>query len=402
MDTSKLDEPTHLPFATRMSGVEGSAIREMIKLSARPGIISFAGGVPAPELFDLEGLEQAAQQAFGTSATTALQYGATEGLTLLRERLCELMGSRGMQPALENLMVTTGSQQGIDLVGKVLLDPGDAVLLEQPTYLSTIQIMRLHQAKLIGIPLDAQGVVVEALERLIIEHRPKLIYLVPTFANPSGKVLPLERRRRVLELIAQYKVFILEDDPYSELYFDQPSPHSLIALSQDFPQARPYLIHTSSLSKIVSPGLRVGWIVASNQVLSRVVIAKQGADAHSSTLAQTIAAHYLHSGRLGQRLTLTRSAYRQRAAVMQTALIQHLGQVLEFDPPSGGMFIWARFKDGRDAGTTALKAVEHNVTFVPGESFFPTHPDRSTLRLSFATPTPQQIEQGVRQLTQAL
>jgi 2-aminoadipate transaminase len=252
-----------LQFATRLNNVETSAIRELFKLLGKPGIISFAGGFPDPAMFDVEGIREAVNAALTEEAGATLQYGATEGHNPLREQLAAFMGAKGVQDlAPDQLIVTTGSQQGLDLLGKTMISPGDKVIVEGPTFLATIQCFRLYGAELISAPIDANGVQVDKLEALIAEHKPKFVYLIPTFGNPSGAMLSLERRKRVLELAVQYQTLIVEDDPYGDLYFNDAPPPSLLALSAGVPGSRELLAHCGSLSKVLSPGLRVGWMIA--------------------------------------------------------------------------------------------------------------------------------------------
>ena len=271
-----------MQFADRLNNVETSAIRELFKLLGKPGIISFAGGFPDPALFDVEGLRESTAAVLATNPGPVLQYGATEGYPALREQLSRLMQAKGAAVAPEGLIVTTGSQQALDLIGKTMINPGDKVIVEAPTFLATIQCFRLYGAHLIGAPIDANGVDVDKLEQLVAEHRPKLIYLIPTFGNPSGATLSLERRKRILELAVRTQTLVVEDDPYGELYFDQAPPPSLLALSAQVEGSRDYLAYCGSLSKILSPGLRVGWLIAPEALLARATMCKQFSDAHTS------------------------------------------------------------------------------------------------------------------------
>ena len=391
-----------MEFATRLQNVETSAIRELFKLLGKPGIISFAGGFPDPSLFDAQGIRASADAVLSDHPAAVLQYGATEGFGPLREALSGFMATKGAQVTSDGLIVTTGSQQALDLIGKTMISPGDKVIVEAPTFLATIQCFRLYGADLIGAPIDANGVRVDVLEQLIVEHKPRLVYLIPTFGNPSGATVSLERRRRVLELAARTGTLVVEDDPYGELYFGEPPPPSLLALSASIPGSRDWLAHCGSFSKILSPGLRVGWLIAPSELLSRATMCKQFSDAHTSNLTQAIAAHYLGLGRLGPTLDLVRRSYAQRAQVMAQCLRKELGDAITFNEPHGGMFFWARLTAGRDAGEFAKRAIDKLVAFVPGVPFFPQQPDRSSLRLSFATADLAKIEEGIARLGQAL
>ena len=397
-----------LPFASRLDNVETSAIRELFKLLGKPGIISFAGGFPDSAMFDVEGLREASQKALAEEPGAALQYGATEGFDPLRAQLAAFEQSKGVQ-GLEpqQLIVTTGSQQALDLIGKTMIDPGDKVIVEGPTFLATIQCFRLYGADLVSAPIDADGVQVDKLEALIREHKPKFVYLIPTFGNPSGALLSLERRRKVLELAVRYQTLIVEDDPYGDLYFTpQPPPPSLLALSKEVAGSRDWLAHCGSMSKVLSPGLRVGWLVAPQELLAKATMCKQFSDAHTSTFAQATAAQYLKSGRMPDTLKRVREVYAERAQAMGESLKRELGDAIEFTQPQGGLFFWARLtgKGGKisDAGEFAKRAIEKGVAFVPGAPFFAKEPDRSSLRLSFATADVGKIREGVARLGSAL
>ena len=396
-----------LQFADRLNNVETSAIRELFKLLGKPGIISFAGGFPDSALFDVDGIRAASNAALDEEPGAALQYGATEGYQPLREQLAAFMASKGAQDvAPENLIVTTGSQQALDLLGKTLISPGDKVIVEGPTFLATIQCFRLYGAELISAPIDADGVQTDVLEQLIAEHKPKFVYLIPTFGNPSGALLPLERRKKVLELAVKYHTLVVEDDPYGDLYFGEAPPPSLLALSAQVPGSRELLAHCGSLSKVLSPGLRVGWMIAPPELLAKATMCKQFSDAHTSTFAQATAAQYLQAGRMPATLAKVRAVYAERAQVMGDALRQELGDAIAFVQPQGGLFVWARLTGVggkvQDGNVFAKRAIDQGVAFVPGTPFFCAQPDNATLRLSFATVGVDKIREGVQRLGQAL
>jgi 2-aminoadipate transaminase len=388
-----------LPFATRLNNVETSAIREIFKLLGKPGIISLAGGFPDAALFDVDGIREASVRALADNPGAVLQYGATEGHNPLREEIAKYMGGKGAKVEPTGLITTTGSQQALDLIGKTMISPGDKVIVEAPTFLATIQCFRLYGADLVGAPIDADGVKVDVLEQLIIEHKPKLIYLIPTFGNPSGAMLSLERRKRVLELAVQHKVLVVEDDPYGELYFNAPPPPSMLALSDSIPGSRDWLAHCGSLSKVMSPGLRVGWLIAHPELLAKATMCKQFSDAHTSNLAQATAYEYLKMNRMQAALAKVRPAYAERAQALCANLKKVLGDGIEFAVPQGGMFVWARLTaPGADAREFAKQAIERGVAFIPGTPFFAVNPDHATLRLSFATSDIAKIEEGVARL----
>ena len=395
-----------LQFASRLNNVETSAIRELFKLLGKPGIISFAGGFPDPAMFDVEGIKEAANKALTAEPGAALQYGATEGYQPLREQISAFMGTKGATVAANELIVTTGSQQALDLLGKTMISPGDKVIVEGPTFLATIQCFRLYGAELVSAPCDSHGVKTDELEKLIVEHKPKFVYLIPTFGNPSGALLNLERRKKVLELAVKYNTLVVEDDPYGDLYFGAPPPPSLLALSASVPGSRDLLVYCGSLSKVLSPGLRVGWMVAQPELLANATMCKQFSDAHTSTFAQATAAQYLKAGRMPATLDNVRKVYAERAKVMGEALMRELGDAVESTQPQGGLFFWARLtgKGGKlqDAGEFAKRAIEQGVAFVPGVPFYAANPDTATFRLSFATADVGKINEGMARLGKAI
>ena len=395
-----------LPFADRLNNVETSAIRELFKLLGKPGIISFAGGFPDSAMFDVDGIQAAVNQALKDEPGMALQYGATEGYGPLREQLAAFMGTKGVDVVPEGLIVTTGSQQALDLLGKTMIGPGDKVIVEGPTFLATIQCFRLYGAEVISAPIDAHGVKTDELEQLMAEHKPKFVYLIPTFGNPSGATLSLERRKKVLELAVKYNTLIVEDDPYGDLYFDAPPPPSILSLSKDVPGSRDLIAHCGSMSKVLSPGLRVGWMIGPAELLAKATMCKQFSDAHTSTFAQATAAQYLKAGRMPATLARVRKVYGERALAMGAALKRELRDAVEFTQPQGGLFFWARLTGAggktQDAGEFAKKAIEQGVAFVPGAPFYASQPDVATFRLSFATADVAKIEEGVGRLGKAL
>ena len=395
-----------LQFASRLKNVETSAIRELFKLLGKPGIISFAGGFPDPAMFDVAGIQAAATKALSEEPGAALQYGATEGYQPLREQLSAFMATKGMAVAPNELIVTTGSQQALDLLGKTMISPGDKVIVEGPTFLATIQCFRLYGAELISAPVDAHGVDPEALERLVIEHQPKFVYLIPTFGNPSGALLSLERRQQVLAMAVKHNTLVVEDDPYGDLYFGDAPPPSLLALSANVPGSRELIAYCGSLSKVLSPGLRVGWMAAQPALLANAVMCKQFSDAHTSTFAQATAAQYLKAGGMPDTLANVRRVYAERALAMGRALARELGDAVEFTQPEGGLFFWARLTGARgqvsNAADFAQCAIDQGVAFVPGAPFYAANPDTATFRLSFATADVAKIEEGVTRLGKAL
>ena len=396
-----------MQFADRLNNVETSAIRELFKLLGKPGIISFAGGFPDSAMFDVEGIREASARALSEEPGAALQYGATEGYNPLREQLAAFMASKGVKGLNpEGLIVTTGSQQALDLVAKTLLNPGDVALVEAPTFLATIQCFRLYGPQVLGVPIDEHGVQVDQLEAMMVQHRPKLVYLVPTFGNPSGAMLSLERRLQVLKLAVKYQTVVVEDDPYGDLFFGDAPPPSLLALTDQVPGSRDWLVYCGSLSKVLSPGLRVGWMIAPPALLARATMCKQFSDAHTSTFAQATAAQYLKAGRMPDTLNTVRRVYAERARTMGEALHKELGSALRFTQPLGGLFFWANLTGANgqetDGSALAKRAIEKGVAFVPGAPFYANNPDITAIRLSFATADVDKIKEGISRLGQSL
>lgn len=395
-------------IATRMRSVKPSFVREILKVANRSDVISFAGGLPAPELFDVAGIDAAAREALANDPRGALQYGTTEGFEGLRAELAALTNARGANVDADDLVVTGGSQQGIDLIARTLIDPGDIVLVEQPTYLAALQVFELAQADVQGVGSDEHGLDVDDLEAKLDAlaaqgRRVKVVYVVATFANPSGVTLTAERRRRVLELAVRHGFLVVEDDPYSELRFSGEAVAPIVAHRDEIEGGREHAVYLASLSKIVAPGLRIGWMVLPEWLRSAVVIVKQASDLHASTFAQHTAARYLQSGRLEAHLGAIRAAYGDRANAMMESLERHFpGGVLTFERPDGGMFLWARLAEGVDTSAIVTRAIENGVVFVPGSSFFVGGTSRHFMRLSYVTSTHERIEEGVRRLARTI
>jgi DNA-binding transcriptional MocR family regulator len=392
-------------FTPPFEAPTGSPIRELFKYLAQPGMISFAGGYPASDLFDRDGIEAAAMRA-SKQTTLCLQYGPTDGLPVLKDELVKLMARRGTQCAADELMVTTGSQQGFDLLLRVLVSPGDLVLVEQPAYPATLQALKLQQANVVSLPVDHDGLDVDALAALLeagtLPCQPRMLYTVPTFANPTGATLSPERRMALLRLAVRHRLLVVEDDPYGDLRFAGEPVPSLLALAADVPGARDWIVHFSSLSKIVAPGLRVGWTIAPAGILRRCVVAKQTVDLCSSPWTQAIAADYLADGALERHLPRIVAAYAEKCGALCDALETHMGRALDFHRPGGGMFVWGRLAAGHDASAYLKACIAGNVMFVPGVAFFRDDVDHASLRLSFAAPGVSDIETGVLRMKSAL
>ncbi|KVT92573.1 2-aminoadipate aminotransferase [Burkholderia ubonensis] len=389
-------------FTTPFQHPAGSPIRELFKYLGEPGMISFAGGYPASDLFDVDGLNAAAARAYA-QPTRCLQYGPTDGLAELKQQLIALMARRSVTCTPAELVVTTGSQQGLDLLLRVMVAPGDVVLTEQPAYPATLQALRLQQACIVTIPVDGDGLDVDRLDALLASGtiaQPKLLYTVPTFANPTGATLARERRLKLLRLAVRHRFLIVEDDPYADLRFAGEALPSMLALADEVDGARDWIVHFASLSKIVAPGLRVGWTIAPAEIARRCVIAKQTVDLCSAPWTQAVAAEYLADGALERHLPRITDAYKRKCAAMCDALRDGLGDAIEFHRPEGGMFVWARI--GVVSSAQLLQhAIANKIVFVPGNAFFADNVDDASLRLSYAAPDVDAIREGVARLARA-
>ncbi len=386
-------------LSERLGDVRSSPVRDILKLTQRAEVISFAGGLPAPELFPAEMVAGAYATALSpTSVAGALQYSTTEGDPQLRELLARRLAGRGLASHADEILVTTGSQQALGLVASVLLDPGDAVLVESPSYLAALQSFTFAGARLVAAPCDEDGLDPEALPALIAEHAPKFLYVIPTFQNPTGRTLSRARRRRLAQIAAEHGLWIVEDDPYGELRYDGQPLEPVAAHAE----ARDRTVTVSSLSKVLAPGMRQGFLRAPEALLGALTVAKQAADLHTSTVDQHAARICLQTGTLDAHIDVICAEYRRR----RDALLDGLGHALAggstFNRPDGGMFVWARLPEGWDAGALLRTALRHDVAFVPGAPFYATDPDPRTLRLSFTTHAPAEIVEGLRRLRRAV
>lgn len=389
-------------LAQRIVKVKSSAIRELLKHSKMEHVISLAGGIPSDALFDFEGLSIATQQAITEQPKSAFQYGLTEGSELLRERICTLCLDRGIRAQAEDVVVTAGSQQALDLVMRTLINPGDVFVVERPTYLAALQTLELAEANVMSVSSDSEGMVVDELADLLKTQKIKGVYIVPNFGNPSGLTLSHARREQLVKLAAEHNFLIVEDDPYGELRFTEQRMPTLYQVSQQLLGHTKNIIYTSSFSKILAPGLRLGWAILPPFLLHKVAIIKQAADLHASALSQSIVECYLGLDRLPAQIEKIRAAYKHKAELLAGLIEKELGDVISFDMPKGGMFLWARFRGSFDSTQWLKTTLEQGVVFVPGEYFFSDTPDRSTFRLSFATATEQQMQEAVARLRRSL
>ncbi|MES5824293.1 PLP-dependent aminotransferase family protein [Streptomyces sp. RG80] len=381
-------------LASRVRSVGGSAVREILAVTSRPEVVNFAGGLPAPELFDREGVAEAFRYVLEEMPGRALQYSTTEGEPGLRELLAARTVERGLATRAEDLLVTTGSQQGLSLVAAALVEPGDTVLVEDPCYLAALQVFGLAGARVVAVPGDADGPDVEALAELVVRERPKLFYTVPTFQNPSGRTMPAERRAAVAEVAGRCGVWIVEDDPYGELRFDG----ERVPWIATYEGAADRTVLLGSFSKVMAPGLRLGWLRAPAEVLRACVVAKQAADLHTPTVNQLAAARYLADRDLDSHVARVAGVYRERRDAMLAGLAEALPEGARWNRPEGGMFLWARLPSGYDTAALLPEVVRHDVAYVPGAPFHAGAVDRATLRLCFVTETPERIGEGLRRM----
>ncbi|KOX13646.1 transcriptional regulator [Saccharothrix sp. NRRL B-16348] len=370
----------------------GSPVRDLLALTSRPEVISFAGGLPAPELFDVDALRAAYDQAV---SRRSLQYAPTEGDADLRGLVADRLSGRGLPTAVEDLLVTSGSQQALTLVATALLEPGAVVAVEEPTYLAALQCFQLADARIVPVAGDEYGMDPAALADVIERERPELLYLVPTFANPTGRTLSAGRRAEIAALADRHGLWVVEDDPYSELrYRGEPVP-SLASMSDR-------VLYAGSFSKVGAPGMRLGWLRAPASIMRTLVIVKQAADLHTSTVDQAAAASYLKANDLDEHIRGLCAAYRERRDAMIGALPSTVPAGTRWSDPDGGMFVWVTLPGGVDTAELITAALARDVAFVPGAPFYATTPDRSTLRLSFTTNTTDEIVEGMRRLATVL
>lgn len=383
-------------FARRLAGMGVSAIREILKVTEQPEVISFAGGLPAPEVFPVEELARAHAEVFAEEGARACQYGTTEGWLPLREWIAARMRARGVRHAdAGSVLVTNGSQQGIDLVGKIFLEPGDAVVVENPCYLAALQVFKGYEAELLAVGSDDEGMRVGEVERAIERRhrRPKFIYVVSQFHNPKGTTLSLARRRRLLEVARRYCVPIVEDDPYGELrYSGMPVP-PLAALDDEG-----LVIYLSTFSKTLSPGMRVGWAHASEEVFGALVRAKQAADLHTNAIQQRAAARLLATFDFDAHVRRIKTVYGERRDAMLDALAEHFPPAARWTRPEGGLFLWVELPEDVRAEELFELSIAERVAFVPGTPFFAADPRRNFMRLNFSNSSPEAIEEGIRRL----
>ncbi len=386
-------------FADRMGKVEGSAIRELLKLTARPEVISFAGGMPAPELFPVEEMKKVSVAVLEEQGQVALQYTTTEGYLPLREKIADRMNKTlKTNVGPDDILMTSGSQQGLDFSGKVFIDKGDVILCESPSYMGALNAMKAYEPQFIEINTDNDGMIMEDLEKVLASNdRVKMIYVIPDFQNPSGRTWPLERRLKFMEIINKYEIPVVEDNPYGELRFDGESLPSLKSLD-----TKGLVIYLGTFSKIFCPGYRLGWTCASPKILEKFNICKQGADLQASTISQMEVNKFMDMYDLDEHVEKIKACYVKRRDIMLQTMKEEFPESVEFTHPQGGLFTWVTFPEGIDAGEMAKKCLEKNVAYVPGASFYPNGGVYNTCRLNYSNMPEEKIVEGIKRMGEVL
>jgi len=393
-------------YAQRTQRMRSSRVRELLKLTEQPEIISFAGGLPAPEVFPVQEFQEACQSVLAEHGSKALQYSTTEGYRPLREMIARHTVRYGIEVGPDNILLTTGSQQALDLIGKAFINPGDHILVENPTYLGALQAWNGYQAEYVTIPLDDDGMRTDELEGAL-RISPKFVYVLPNFHNPAGVTLSLERRHKLIEMADHYGIPIIEDDPYGQLRYVGEHLLPLVVLDNQFQgnNGSPYsgnVIYISTFSKTLAPGIRLGWVIAPVEVIEKLVLAKQGADLHTSTFDQMVAYEVARGGFLDNHVRLIRNVYRERRDAMLSALEKYFPGDVSWTKPQGGLFLWVTLPEHLDADMILNDALKEKVAFVPGESFYADGSGQNTLRLNFSYVKPERIEEGIKRLGSVL
>ncbi len=380
-------------LARRAERMNPSVIREILKVTERPGIVSLAGGLPSPDSFPVEAMRAACERVLRDTPREALQYAASEGFGPLREWVAAQLGERGLAVEASQVLITTGSQQGLDLVGKVLIDAGSGVAVERPTYLGALQAFAPYEPELVSLECDDDGPLPEALAAA---RGARFLYLLPNFQNPSGRCMSAARRAVLADAAQAMGLPIVEDNPYGDLWFDAEPPPPLAVRAPD------NTVYLGSFSKVLAPGLRLGYVVAPKALFPKLLQAKQAADLHTPGFNQRVVHEVIRDGFLREHVPTVRARYQRHRDAMRDALAKHLPAGCRWNVPSGGMFFWLELPEGVDATAMLPRAVERGMAYVPGAAFFADHAKANTLRLSFVTVPPDEIERGVELLAQTL
>ncbi len=393
-------------YAQRTKSAKSSIIRELLKLTQRPEVISFAGGLPAPEVFPVERFQEACQRVLHAQAATALQYGPTEGYRPLRELIVEHMVRYGILASVDNVLITSGSQQALDLIAKLLINRGDRILVESPTYLGALQAFDLMGAEYVTVPIDNHGMQTCDMEHAL-RSGPKFMYILPNFQNPGGVTLSRSRRDQLVALSDKYGIPIIEDDPYGQLRYEGEHITPLVVLdrtnlARDSGYKLGNVIYLSTFSKVLAPGLRVAWIVAPPDVIAKLVQLKQSADLHTSSFAQMVTYEVARDGFIDEHVKIIRATYKERRDAMLAALKEYFPPEVSWTHPEGGLFLWVTMPPGVDSSQLLDAALRQDVAFVPGQPFFPNGDEGSHMRLNFSNAKPEMIREGIRRLSIAV
>lgn len=393
-------------YAQRTQRMASSAVRELLKLTESPDIISFAGGLPAPDVFPVDEFAAACERVLHEQGALALQYGTTEGYRPLREMIARHTQRYGINITPENVMITSGSQQALDLIGRIFINRGDRVLVEEPTYLGALQAWNAYGAEYVTVEMDEDGMKPEALESAL-RSGPKFIYVLPNFQNPTGVTLSLERRIKLIELADRYGVPIIEDDPYGQLRYEGEHIKSVVTLDNEFRKNgeagyRGNVIYMSTFSKTLAPGIRLAWVVAPPEVIRKLVQAKQGADLHTSTFNQMVAYEVAHGGFLDRHIWLIRRVYGERRNLMLDAMDEFFPKGVSWTRPKGGLFLWGMLPENMSSAEVLKRAIEQNVAFVPGAPFYAHGGGGNTMRINFSFATPEKMLVGIERLGKVL
>ncbi len=397
-----MQTPWEYRYAHRTQKMGSSVIRELLKLTEQPDIISFAGGLPAPEVFPVKEFQEACNQVLTDHGAQALQYSTTEGYLPLREMIARHNARFNVRVSAENIMITSGSQQALDFIGRLFINRGDYIVVESPTYLGALQAWNAYGAQYISVPSDEDGMIVDHLEEAL-RIGPKFIYVLPNFQNPSGSTMSLERRKRLVLLADQYGVPIVEDDPYGQLRYDGDHIPSVVTLdsryrNEDNGEYTGNVIYLSTFSKLLAPGLRLAWVIAPTQVIRRLVMTKQAADLHTSSFNQHVAYEVAKGGFLDEHVKVIRATYKERRDVMLEMMEEMFPSGVRWTHPHGGMFLWGMLPENVDAAEVLKVAIERKVAFVPGTAFHPNGGGANTMRLNFSFSSPENIREGITRL----
>lgn len=392
MELDNMTTPEKWRVTSHVLQLETSIIREILKLSSRPGVISFAGGLPAPELFPESDLLEATKRAFETHHDKALQYSLSMGVPEFRQVLADYCCNRIPETRKENILITSGSQQGLDLVGRAFIDPGDYIICESPTYVGALQAFNFYQARYATVDMDEQGMKVDQVEALILKHHPKFIYVVPNFQNPSGISLSHERRLQLIDIANKHCLPIIDDNPYGELRFEGKPNHSLRALGGDT------VISLCTFSKICAPGFRIGWLIGPEKMMPIFEKVKQCGDLHTSTFGQMVLLEYMKMGKLEEHIDLIRDTYRTRRDLMMKSIGEYLPPEVVVIKPQGGLFLWMTLPEGMSGKDLLPKALDAQIAYIYGSPFFPNGGGENTIRLNFSNASDDDIIEGIKRL----